>query len=45
MLDEVREKILARVAGEKDPHEVYEVVLQAFPVSRLHPKTGGGRHE
>lgn len=35
MMNELREKILAKVADDKICDEVYEVVLQTFPVSNL----------
>jgi uncharacterized protein (TIGR02147 family) len=35
MLDEVREKILALVAEDETPDEIYEVVFQVFPVSNM----------
>ena len=38
LLDDVRQKILSRVADDDSPDEVYEVVLQAFPVSKMDKK-------
>jgi uncharacterized protein (TIGR02147 family) len=35
ILDETRERILSLVAQDKAPDEVYEVVLQVFPVSKM----------
>lgn len=35
LLDDTREKILSLVAEDKTPDEVYEVVLQVFPVSKI----------
>jgi hypothetical protein len=37
-LDELRMKILAQVIEDRDPDEVYEIVLQVFPVSQLRNK-------
>jgi uncharacterized protein (TIGR02147 family) len=34
LLDDTREKILSLVAEDKTPDEIYEVVLQVFPVSK-----------
>jgi uncharacterized protein (TIGR02147 family) len=47
ILDETRAKILSLVAEDKNPDEIYEVVLQAFPVSFVHGRKkssaqGGG---
>ncbi|MFC1476464.1 TIGR02147 family protein, partial [Fibrobacterota bacterium] len=50
MLDEIREKILSRVADDSTPDEIYEVVLQVFPVSKMKknikkPLRGEGNEE
>lgn len=44
-LDEVRIKILSQVADDTNPDEVYEIVLQVFPVSQIKGdfKEGVGR--
>ncbi len=39
MFDEMREKILSRVADDKNPQEVYEVIFQVFPVSNISGNT------
>ena len=41
ILDDTREKILSLVAEDKTPDEVYEVVLQVFPVSKMMEKRKG----
>lgn len=38
ILDEARQKILSRVADDGSPDEVYEVVFQMFPVSKMDKK-------
>jgi uncharacterized protein (TIGR02147 family) len=47
LLDEVREKILTSVAEDVAPDEIYEVVFQVFPVSKMTKSNGspvkGGR--
>jgi uncharacterized protein (TIGR02147 family) len=48
MLDDVREKILSLVAEDKTPDDIYEVVFQVFPVSKMTKKAapsenGGGQ--
>jgi hypothetical protein len=35
ILDDAREKILSLVAEDKKPDEIYEVVFQVFPVSKI----------
>jgi uncharacterized protein (TIGR02147 family) len=40
LLDDTREKILSLVAEDKTPDEVYEVVLQVFPVSKIMGRKG-----
>lgn len=40
LLDEMRERLLAMVAEDTDPDEVYEVVLQMFPVSSMRKRSG-----